>query len=292
MKVVNKTELHQIFLELKENKQEYVFNELYNKCGKLVYKIAFSIVKNKESSEDIRQIVFLKMWKMPQDSLPTKYEASWLYTLTKNETLNYIRKQKNEVSLDEIYYIANEDKELSGIIDRETYNKIISRLGEKEQEIVSLKILANLSFKEISQILKEPIGTIQWRYYKGVHSLRIVLSNLSMFIISMTVFITNLARKKSIKNQDAIKNKVEDIQNSQYSEFLNSNISANNILQDSNNKENETTETIVIDTHIENKLDRFDIGILSISTLFLILTVISLIFFIKHQQKAKKRVSK
>ena len=54
MKSINKQGLHKLFAELKTNKQEDVFNELYNKCGNLVYKIEFSILKNKENSEDIK----------------------------------------------------------------------------------------------------------------------------------------------------------------------------------------------------------------------------------------------
>ena len=46
MKFINKQELHKLFAELKMNKQEDVFNELYNECSNLVYRIAFSILKN------------------------------------------------------------------------------------------------------------------------------------------------------------------------------------------------------------------------------------------------------
>ena len=40
-------------------RKEEAFNELYNECSNLVYRIAFSILKNKENSEDIKQMVFL-----------------------------------------------------------------------------------------------------------------------------------------------------------------------------------------------------------------------------------------
>ena len=88
MKVINKEELHSIFKILRVDKEENTFNELYNKYGNLVYSIAFSLLKNKENSEDVKQIVFSKIWQMEQDKLPTKNETSWLYTLTKNEALN------------------------------------------------------------------------------------------------------------------------------------------------------------------------------------------------------------
>jgi len=81
MKSINKQELHKLFAELKTNKQEDVFNELYNKCGNLVYKIEFSILKNKENSEDIKQIVFLKIWEINKEVFLWKKKRMKLFYL-------------------------------------------------------------------------------------------------------------------------------------------------------------------------------------------------------------------
>ena len=195
MKKINKEELHNIFIGIKNNK-ESAFKELYEKYRKLVYAVSFSILKNKENSEELVQKVFIKLWQMEKNNFPTSNESSWLYSMTKNEVLNFLRNQKEEIEIDELYYITEEDKELNKIIEKDTYNKIISRLNKKEQEIVSLKILSNLSFKEISQILHVPIGTVQWRYYKSLHTLKILLSNLCIYIIAIGIFITNRFRNK------------------------------------------------------------------------------------------------
>ena len=58
-----------------------VFNELYNKCGNLVYKIEFSILKNKENSEDIKQIVFLKIWEINKEVFLWKKKRMKLFYL-------------------------------------------------------------------------------------------------------------------------------------------------------------------------------------------------------------------
>ena len=156
MKNINKKELHQIFTNLRNNKEKS-FNELYEKYNKLIYAIAFAMLKNKENSEDIVQIVFTKIYGLDAEKLPTSNEASWLYTLTKNEALNYIRKQKNEVNLEEIENIPYADNELEKIIDKDAYNRIIKKLSPQEQEIVNLKILGDMKFKDISKLLNMPI---------------------------------------------------------------------------------------------------------------------------------------
>lgn len=156
MKKINKNELHQIFTNLRNNKEKS-FNELYEKYNKLIYAIAFAILKNKENSEDIVQIVFTKIYGLEVEKLPTSNEASWLYTLTKNEALNYIRKQKNEVNLEEIENIPYDDNEIQEIIDRDAYNRIIKKLSPQEKEIVNLKILGDMKFKDIAKLLDMPI---------------------------------------------------------------------------------------------------------------------------------------
>lgn len=294
MKSINKEELHEIFDKLKDEKKE--FEKLYEQYGNLVYKIAFSIVKNREQSEDIKQIVFLKIWKIEKDKVPARNEASWLYSITKNETLNYIKKQKDTISLDDIYYITVEDKELNKIIDKESYNKILDRLESKEQEIISLKILGNLSFQEIAQMLDEPVGTIKWKYYKSIHTLKILLSNLSMLIVTLlvglkTMFNTNKSEQPSIAEQE--KNITEDSTTKQTektkTETESQDRSENNIIAEDSTKE-ETKEEIIIPKSQE--INYVGVGILSISGIFLIVTLIFTIFFVKYQLKAKKKLSK
>ena len=289
MKFINKQELHKLFAELKMNKQEEAFNELYNECSNLVYRIAFSILKNKENSEDIKQMVFLKiwkknsinvLWKMNKEILPDKNEASWLYAVTKNEAITFLKKQKNTINIDEIYYISDECDNIFNVEDKESYNKIISVLDKKEQEIVSLKVISNLSFRQISQILGEPIGTIQWRYYKAVHSLKILLSNLSMFIISVTIFASRILKKKENIPQTTIKNEVTE----------NNEIASDTVYD--NTKKNDTTETTAIKEDANIQLDNYDIGILGISGLFLVLTIVFGIIYKNHQQKVRKKKSK
>jgi len=294
MKSINKKELHEIFDKFKSENKE--FDKLYEQYGNLVYKIAFSIIKNREQSEDIKQIVFLKIWRIEKDKLPSKNEASWLYSITKNETLNYIKKQKNTISLDDVYYITVEDKELNKIIDRDSYNKILYKLNPKEQEIVSLKILANLSFQEIAQILNKPVGTVKWKYYKSIHTLKILLSNLSMFIITLlvgleTLLNTNRSYQPNIAEQE--ENITEDStvieeEKTKVENDYQDRATSNTMAEDST-KEETIEEVVVQEPH---EINYTGIGILSISGFFLILTLIFTIFFIKYQLKVKKKLSK
>lgn len=309
MKDINKQELHNIFKGI-ANKEEKEFNKLYEKYNKLVYGVSFSILKNKENSEDITQTVFTKIWNMNTNNLPTNSEASWLYTITKNETLNSLRKQKDALNLEDIYYINNDNNELNEIIEKDTFNRIITKLNEKEQEIVSLKIISGLSFKAISQILNIPIGTVQWKYYKSLHTLETLISSVSLYIITMVLFITqkevNMKKKVTTENENTEveapiikeensylqKDKDDEMQKSE-SPNARENVIQNEKAEEENTQINEIKEEITQEiTQQNNNINVYDIGILSFSSILLIITIIFTHIFRKHQQNLKKKASK
>ena len=86
MKKEEKAKLEQLFKEIKYGNKKKI-EELYDKYNKIVYGIAFSILKNKEDSEDVVQIVFLKLYDIDNSKLPKEKAGTWLYTVAKNEAL-------------------------------------------------------------------------------------------------------------------------------------------------------------------------------------------------------------
>lgn len=284
---INVKELKNLFAKIKNNNNT-AFEELYSKYSKLIYKIAYSILKNKSNAEDITQIVFEKIYSMDKENLPTKNETSWIYSVTKNETLNYFKSNRNNINLDDIYEIEDNNQEISKIIDQENYNRLISKLNDNEKEIISLKIISNFSFEEIGKILNMPTGTVKWRYYKAINTLKLLLSNLTMFIISFISSIYALKSTKKIISPIQEENVIENIviaadenQKQQYEKSENT----------QQNSQEEINTTIIEETN-ENEVNYPAIGLMGISTVFLMLTIIFSIIFAKYQLKLKKNLSK
>lgn len=305
MKKQDKNEINQLFEEFKSGKKE-VLEEIYNKYQKVIYGIAFGILKNKDDAEDIVQSVFIKLHTLDNSKLPENNIPSWMYTLTKNEALQFLRKQKNNIDLDSIYDLEDTDSEINKLIDKENYNNLISNLSSKEKEIISLKIISNLSFEQISEILGEKTGTIKWRYYKAIYNLRLILSNLSMSIVA---FIIGIATFKQAKSSSAIEQE-QDVTNNQISkpqgtigedndEELKSELqeTQNTTNQFQDNTENtiigdpDNTENIIIEEPIIHQNSNYiGVGFLSISFIFFIATIV--IILKKYQLKLIKKSSK
>lgn len=290
--------IHEDFIKLKANREEY-FNEFYNKNYNLVYRICYSILKEKENSEDITQNIFVKIYKMPIEKFPTKYESSWLYTVSKNEALQFIRNsKKNTLSDDGLENVKSDNNEIDDAIEKEDYEKIIKKLNKKQEQIVSLKIVSDFTFKEIGEIMSMPTATVQWHYYSSIKQLKIALSNFAMFLVC---FIVGLGALKSNKNENKTEQK-------NVSSTKQDNTESNKDFESSGSKEGDTSVNIEVDSIIEDfdnystTLDdttstginegNLHIGIFCISGIFLVISIIFTIFFIKTKQKLNEKTSK
>jgi hypothetical protein len=116
-----------------------------------------------------------------------------------------------------------------------------------------------------------------------------LLSNLSMFLITIIAFVVNKTNNKSkeidIQNtvipEDTITKKPEEATTSANKDSI-SNESQEFV------EENKTIENVIVEENETAKLNSTDIGILSLSTIFLIFTITFLTIFIKHSQKERK----
>lgn len=246
------------------------------------------------------QTVFSKIYEMGKEKLPINHEASWLYSVAKNETISYIRKKVTTVELEEIYDIESTDNSIEEIIDSERYKKIISTLNDKEKEIVSLKVLANLSFREIGKLLDEPTNTVKWRYYKAIHSLEFLITNLALFVISIVIGIKSVFNQRDKAQNEQITEDIEKentILDSTQDEHR-----RNDTLQDINTTtsetkkeheavmENEITNTVQV-TKPEVKdgnLSFFQVGILVMAFVFFVCTICFLVSFVKSKVRRSK----
>lgn len=289
MKKINVEELRELFIEIKYG-NNIAFEKLYKNYKNLVYKIAYSILKNSYDSDDIVQIVFEKIYSIDKDKLPTRNESSWLYSVTKNETINYLNKKKNHIELEEIYEIEDNNNEINELINKDSYNRLIGKLNENEKEIISLKILSNLSFKEIAKLLNKPTGTIKWIYYKSINTLKLLLSNLAMFTFISSCF--------AMKNRKKLSPKLNVDESNQTKEEIKDEITEDKeLLQDNkkstitNDKSSQMQESVIEEVpNISNNY--LSISLIGVSTIFFILTIIFSIIFTKHQLKRRKKLSK
>lgn len=165
-------------MERFQRNDEAAYVELVNRLKKPLLNFIFSIVGNREDSEDILQDVFLKLYTKKEMYKPIATVSTWLYTIAKNQCFTHLRWKKIRVHIPLVN--KNEDGEKTFDIPDES-EKHAGKLVERWQNILLklqlipidfrtvliLRDFQELSYEEISLILNTPIGTIRSRLNRG-----------------------------------------------------------------------------------------------------------------------------
>ncbi len=170
--VENKIIRNQISLA-KENNQN-AFNYLLNTYWDDVYGFQLKRTKNESSSEDITIESFTKAFEKI-NTYNEKYNfKTWLITISKNLHIDQLRKNKNNFNL-----IEKDDfeelKESSpspedDLINEQKLRSLKDKINELKptyKKVIELKYFNELSYKEISKKLNQPINNVKVRVMRA-----------------------------------------------------------------------------------------------------------------------------
>lgn len=125
-------------------------NKLYDIYAKDIYKFIMSIALNHEVAEDIMQSTFLSAIKSIHTFKGHSSVKTWLFGIAKNEYYTYLRKNPRNLKLEdinEIHYIQENNELYMSIM------KKIKELKEPQKQIVILRIINDMSFAEIGEVV-------------------------------------------------------------------------------------------------------------------------------------------
>jgi RNA polymerase sigma-70 factor, ECF subfamily len=162
------------------------FAELVERYGRRVYNLAFRLTSNAEKSKDIAQEAFIKVYRS-LDKYDPKYKfSSWLLKTVSNLCIDYHRtKPDSTASLEVILASQAESTILSDLAVRQQGmdGGLEAKLEAKElgkviregidllpidyKAVMVMRHLQNFSYREISQVLSLPIGTIKARIHRA-----------------------------------------------------------------------------------------------------------------------------
>lgn len=162
------------FYQKKEDKK--IIGEIYVRYGHLVMGTCMKYLKNQQDAEDITMQVFEKL-PLILVRHNIQYFKSWLYMITKNECLMWLRKKGNlttEITKeleqnDEIELIQEKEIQLNSI------ENAISELKEEQKKCIELFYLKQKSYAEITQILQMELKKVKSAIQNGKRNLKIKL---------------------------------------------------------------------------------------------------------------------
>jgi len=134
-----------------------------------------------DEAEDILQDIFIKVYRNLNGFDQNLSFSSWIYRIAHNEIINHYHRNKKRISMTVSEEEQDEFKNLTEIINDEPdsheqlivkenavkIRRILAELPEKYREVLILFFLEEMSYNEISDVLRKPPGTIATLINRG-----------------------------------------------------------------------------------------------------------------------------
>ena len=124
-------------------------------------------------SEDVVQEVFIRLMAQPRS--PENVKA-WLFRSVRNGAISQLRRQKRrqkhtqELAVGRQSWFENRPDDL---LDAKTAQQALVNLPEEQREIVILRIWGQLTLREITEIVEQPLSTVHHKYQSALKAIRI-----------------------------------------------------------------------------------------------------------------------
>ena len=158
------------------------FTLLVNHFKKSIYFQIRRIVFTHENTDDVVQEVFIKCWNKLNTFNGKSKLSTWIYRVTYNEAIQWIRKSRKEYHLN-ISEIQTDNQPTTNIFHKNAdeisilLEKAILQLPEKQKMVFQLKYFEDLSYKEIQIIIGGSIGGLKANYHHAVTKIEKLLSS-------------------------------------------------------------------------------------------------------------------
>jgi RNA polymerase sigma factor (sigma-70 family) len=174
-------------MQLIKDKQSFALRILYDRYVRLVYSFAVKSGAGNDASfaQDVVQLVFTKIWTTDKGYDPSKgHFVNWLITVTRNITIDQLRKQRKQellVSFDqdsvEIDYLSmNTKDELQEVVSRKLLKQEIESAYKylTDNQVLLLRDFywEGYTLSEIANRNGEPLGTVKSRLHQTLKMLR------------------------------------------------------------------------------------------------------------------------
>lgn len=162
--------------------------QIYEAYIGYIYSVIWDVLKNKENAEDLSADFFIKLWDIASSYKPGSGHKGWMVRIARNMAIDFLRKRKREDLTDLIEGAASDSETESygssiyggdhnspvedEVIADASLKDALALLNDNEREVINMKVLADMTFKEIAQVTQVPMGTITWRYQSALKKLR------------------------------------------------------------------------------------------------------------------------
>lgn len=164
---------------------------LFNFYKDKVYNTAISYVQNQQDAEEITQDVFVEVFNSAGKFKGESGLSTWIYRITVNKSLDFIRytkRKKRFASVTSIFSSDTGEQKIdmpdfihpgieTDLKEQSKYLfKAIDKLPENQKTAFILSKIENLSYSEISEVMKTSVSSVESLLFRSKQNLKKYLS--------------------------------------------------------------------------------------------------------------------
>ena len=174
-----------------DNGDTSAFNELMGLYRDPLYFMLYEKVGDQELAKDLTIESLGKAFKKLHLYTPNYVFSTWLFTVARNHCIDYLRKNKlATVSIDKMMLDEDGKRNTFDLISKDLnpeeklekkqriaiLRQIVDQLKPKYRDLVKLRYFKELSYEEIADVLKLPLGTVKAQLHRSREQLFNIMS--------------------------------------------------------------------------------------------------------------------
>jgi RNA polymerase sigma-70 factor (ECF subfamily) len=168
------------------------YDDLVKRYQERIYATVYHMTSNHEDANDLAQEAFIKAFQAIKSFKGGSSFYTWVYRIAVNKTINFLKQRKNrtQMSLDDLDFNAEHDPDLVALISdktprreanlselQEKLNEAMQKLSDSHRLVVTLHDVQGMSHEEIAKIMDCNIGTVRSRLFYARQQLQGFLSD-------------------------------------------------------------------------------------------------------------------
>jgi RNA polymerase sigma-70 factor (ECF subfamily) len=162
---------------------------LYARYGRIAFALAYRVLGNPETAEDVVQEAFLAAWQHSGSYRPSEGSVrNWLLAVVRNRAIDALRARRSRprvgARLEEISPLPARDgdpaehalRRIQAVVVRDA----IARLPALQRQTVELTFFLGFSYSEVAAQMGTPLGTVKSRMRLALDRLRGMLRTAEM----------------------------------------------------------------------------------------------------------------
>ncbi len=145
-----------------------------------VYRYLAHLCRDVPTAEDLTQETFTSAWRAIGRFGGTSSLATWLHRIARNAFLDHCRRRRRRppVAPGDVERPDGRDPlaELLADEQRRRLHAAVEALAAAERESIVLHYFQGLSYRQMAEVLDEPVGTVKWRTGRALKQLNAILT--------------------------------------------------------------------------------------------------------------------